>query len=453
MQGLTMAIAFGVSALVFFLSPLYGLILYLATLAWYPIYLTVKVGTIDFSAERIVILAIFANLFLRTNLPSKFKLIWLDKLVIVYFLCEIASGVITTKSQGMFLENRAGAVLNTALPYFAIRIIITNKDQYLTMLKAILVVSAPLAIIGFYQCLTGHNPVGFMLKYHAWSASRQIAGYTPSGRKGLFRANVTFNVSIMFGLFFAMFGPACAGLMRNINKNKLIYVIGIGLMGVGVFSSMSSGPWLAALIAILFLAFYRFRKHWRLALMVVVLMCASVDIISNRHFYDILGDLTLNPATAWYRSELFERALFKGGMSGHWLTGFGYDVDPGWGPKIDGRAHTDIVNHFLLILSCFGLFGLVPFFVVNIEVIRKFVDAYKASILESDRWIVWCLAAGLLGVAGAFMSVSLFDQTITVYYIMIGFAGVMPAIVTKREQKSIVKPKQSSFRVPGFVST
>jgi hypothetical protein len=47
----------------------------------------------------------------------------------------------------------------------------------------------------------------------------------------------------------------------------------------------------------------------------VVSLYAVVEIISNRHFYDVFGDFTVNPVTAWYRSRLIDVALFEGGMS------------------------------------------------------------------------------------------------------------------------------------------
>jgi len=212
------------------------------------------------------------------------------------------------------------------------------------------------------------------------------------------------------------------------------------LMGVGIFSSMSSGPMLVCLLSLLFIAVYRWRKYWKPIVIIIIIMCGSVEIISNRHFYDVLGGFTLNPGTAWYRSKLIDVALFEGGMSGHWLAGYGYNAEPGWKDKIDGRDHTDIVNHYLLILSRYGLVGLLPFLAMNMVVVKKLVDAYKASTLDSDKWIVWCVLAGIFGLAGAFMSVSLFGQPTTIYYMMIGFAGVMPAIITKAKPKSLIIP-------------
>lgn len=428
MEGTTIGIAMAASALVFFLPPIYSLVVYIAALAWYPQYLSVPVGTIDFTLRRIAILAIFANLFLRTDLPGRFKFIWLDKLVIIYFAAQLLAGATTAQSLMAFLENRGGAVFDMVLPYFAVRMIIRNKQQYLALLKGILIIAGPLAIIGFYQSLTGRNPVGFLREYGAWRAS----SYVPLSRLGFFRADVVFSHSIMFGLFFAMFGPVCAGILRIAKEYKTLCLIGLGLMGVGVFSSMSSGPMLAGLLSILFIAFFRYRRYCKMGLAMVILMCVAVEIISNRHFYDILGDFTLNPATAWYRSKLIDVALFEGGMSGHWLTGFGYAVEPGWSSKIDGRDHTDLVNQYLLILSFYGLVGFVPFLAMNVAVVKRLVTAYKASTLDSDKWLIWCLSAGLFGLWSAFMSVSLFGQPTTVYYMIIGFAGVMPAMVNQR---------------------
>lgn len=428
MEAVTLLIAAIASFLVFCLSPVYGVIVYVAALAWYPSYLTVSIGTVDFTLCRIVILAIFAKLFLQTDLPGRFKFIWLDKLVIIYFAAQLLAGATTTQSLMAFLENRGGAVFDMVLPYFAVRMMVTSRKEYLTLLKSILIIAAPLAITGFYQCMTGNNPLGFLKQYHAW---RTDMVYRPVSRLGFFRADVVFSHSIMYGLFFAMLGPVCAGIIHNAKEHKTLYWIGLALMSVGVFSSMSAGPWLAVLLAVSFITLYFYRRHWKIVVATAVLMCATVEVISNRHFYEVIDRFTFSGATAWYRSKLIDVALFEGGMSGHWLTGYGYNVDPGWGPRIDGRAHTDTVNHYLLILHSYGLVGLVPFLAMNAVVLKKLVDAYKACTSDSDRWIVWCLSAGLFGLAGAFMSVSLFGQPTTIYYMMLGFVGVMPTWIVR----------------------
>ena len=117
MDGVTLGLAILGGALVFCLSPVYGLIIFIASVSWYPSYLTVKLGTLDFSVCRLVLLALFAKLYLQTNLPKRFKFNWLDRIIIIYFLCQMLAGVSTSQSAMEFLENRAGAVFDMVLPY------------------------------------------------------------------------------------------------------------------------------------------------------------------------------------------------------------------------------------------------------------------------------------------------------------------------------------------------
>ena len=434
MEGVTLTIALVAGVLVFFLPPIYGLIVYIAAFSWYPTYITVPVGTIDFTLCRMVILVIFAKLFLQTDLPDRFKFIWLDKLIIICFGVQILLGAATTQFMMAFLENRGGAVLDMVLPYFAVRMIVRNKQQYLTLLKAVLIIAAPLAMIGLYECLTGSNPVGFFGKYYAWGVAR---GSAPP-RAGFYRAKVIFFQPIAYGQFFAMFGPICAGLFRHIRKNKLVYAIGAGLMAVGVFSSVSAGPWLATLLSILFIVLYFYRRYWRIAILLAMLMFGMVEVISDRHFYEEIDQFGFSKKTASYRVRLMEVALLEGGMSGHWLTGYGWGADPGWIVKIypDWDRRTDMTNQYLAILNHYGLIGLVPFLAVHIAAIKNLIDSYKVSMHNSDKWLVWCLSAGLFGSAAALLSVALHGPPMTVYYMMIAFCGVMPAIITKSRARA-----------------
>jgi hypothetical protein len=391
---------------------------------FYPTYISVKVGSIDFTVCRIVILAIYLNFFLRTNLVTRFKLIWLDKLLIVYFIAQILAGA-TTIPITILLENQAGAAFDMLLPYFAVRMILTSKEEYLLLLKSIIIMAVPLAIVGFYQCITGDNPVGFLSKYKAWGTAKE---YAPTARYGFFRANVTFSHSILFGLFFAMLGPVCAGLIPHIRKGKLVYAVGIGLMGIGMVSSVSSGPLLTAVFAIMFIVFWRWRKYWKPAIALVVLMCATVEVISNRHFYEVIDRLALVSSASWYRARLLEVGLFEGGMSGHWIAGYGFD-NPGWGPKIDGRDYSDVANHYLVILCRYGLVGLIPFLAMIGAAIRKLVLAYKICVAKQSKWLVWCLAGGLFGLLGGMYGVMLIGQAQTFFFIMLACCGTMPALL------------------------
>jgi hypothetical protein len=419
---LTLAVACVFSVLVLVLPPAHALTAFLASVIWYPSYYSAPLGTLNWTVPRIVVLALLAKALLDAEMKNAFKLSRLDKSLIAVFACETVSGVTTAQDVAVFLQYQSGQIFDMVLPYFVVRLIMVKREYYLTLLRGILLISAPFAVLAFYQFWTAGNPFSF------------IRTYIPKERKGRFRAELTFEVSIMLGLYFASLGSACVGLLRAAVNNKWVYVVAMVLMGIGVISSDSSGPILALVLAVMFLCFYRWRHEWRLATVIVVLMCGVVEIISNRHFYDVLGDYTLSPETAWYRSRLMQVALFDGGMSGHWLLGFG-TVDPGWGPQIDGRGHTDIVNHFILILSIYGLVGLMPFLWMCWETAKTLLSALRRAVTDEDRWLVWSLAAALFGMAGAFFSVSLFGPPTTTFYMLIAFSGAMPALVAEAYPK------------------
>jgi hypothetical protein len=416
---ITLVVAIAFSALALVLSPARAMVAFLASILWYPSYYSVQTGTVNWTVRRIVVLALLAKALLDSDLLNAFKLNRLDKLVIALFACEALAGVMVAQDLSAFLQFQSGQMFDMLLPYFATRLLIAKKEDYLTLLRGTLLISAPFAVLAFYQFWTGGNPFAF------------VREYIPKERKGHFRAELTFQVSIMMGLYFASLGAACAGFLRAAVNNKWIYVIGILLMAIGAIASDSSGPVLALVISVMFLCFYRWRHEWKLALTIIVLMCGSVEIISNRHFYDVLGGYTLSPETAWYRSRLMTVAFSEGGMSGHWLAGFGEGVDPGWGPAIDSRGHTDLVNQFLYILCSYGLVGLAPFLLMNWEVGKTLVSVGKRALTDTDRWLIWSLAAAWLGMMGAFVSVSLFGPPTTTFYMLIAFIATIPTLVAE----------------------
>ncbi len=422
MQALTIVIAILGGLTTAFVRPVYGLVIYVILSMWYPYGVgTIKLGTVDFSVGRIAIIVLFVKIFFDKNITQKFKVIWLDKLVVILFAAEILAGLTTTEPMKL-IEYRAGDFFDMALPYFAVRLIITDKDKYILLLKTIAWSAGILALFAFYESVTGRNLLAL---------GRSLG--TPEIRMNYFhRAKATFRICIYYGIFSAIVGAMCLGLVKNVKRNRLAYKILAGLMFLGCFSSMSSGGLLAMVGALLFLAFYRYRYYWKHALVGLVLVCGIVEVISNRHFYDVIDRFTFNSATAWYRGKLFEVAFFEGGMNGHWLTGYGFD-DPGWGRRIDYRDRTDMVNHYLLKLCRYGLVGFIPFCAVIITAVKELFRGFWAIRDDPGRWLVWCLAGGLFGILLAFNSVSLFGTPMIVLFMMFGFCINVPAMLTGKQ--------------------
>jgi len=417
MEGVTLAVAAVAAVMVMAVPRRHTMVVYLAALVWYPAYLSVPVGTVDFTVSRIVILVVLAKILLAGGAAGRFRWNWVDRLVLIAAGVECVAGLLTSEST-VLLENRAGAAFDTVLVYFAVRLSVGGRRDYAALLGGVLAVCAPLAVFGAYQCLTGSNPLGFL---RAYAFSTPLADDTALRfRHGLWRAEVTFPMPIMFGLLFAMMGPACAGLWK-FAREKAAVAAGLGLMLVGMASSLSSGPWLAGLTAGAFLAFYPLRRYWKAAILFFVVLLLAIEIGSNRHWYYVLASYgTLNPETAHYRIGLMREA-FTGGMSGHWLLGYG--AGAGLGGETAGWEHTDITNHYVLVLLRYGLTGLVPFLALLAAVCVRLRRAFAAAVTAAERWAVWCVLSALAGVMAAMFSVSLFGQPRTLLYVLFAFAS------------------------------
>jgi hypothetical protein len=425
---LTILVAITGSVLVAFLRPVLGLSVYAILSMWYPYCVgAVSVGTIDFSVGRIVIIALFFKIFFSANLVSRFKIILLDKLVIILFAAEVVAGI--TKIDAMkLLENRSGDFFDMALPYFAVRLIITNRRELITLLKTVAWSAALLAIFGIYESLTGNN----LLKL-----GRPLP--IPAIRLNFFhRAQTTFHQTIYYGVFSTMVAAACAGLIKNAKEHKYLYLFLVVLMFLGTFSSMSSGPLMCMIGSLLFIAFYKYRYYWKQALIVIVILCGMVEIISNRHFYDVIDRFAFSGESSWYRGRLFEVAIFEGGMSGHWLTGYGFS-DPDWGARIDGNR-TDIVNHYLLELCQYGLVGFVPFCALIFTVVKRLFSSFWKITNDTHRWMVWCIGASLFGVLLAFNSVALFGTPMVMLYVIFGLCANLSTLVNAQPNPQFTVP-------------
>jgi hypothetical protein len=134
-------------------------------------------------------------------------------------------------------------------------------------------------------------------------------------------------------------------------------------------------------------------------------------------------------------------AVIQGGMAGHWIAGYGF-AEPGWSKKIDNRDHTDIVNHYLLILTRYGIIGLIPFAAILITVINNLRNSFSQSLFDDDKWLIWSLAGTLFGLLITMFSVSLFGPPKTILYMLFGFCGVIPHIVKETNYQLFTATQQ-----------
>lgn len=430
MELVTIIIALVASIMMWRAAPVRALVIYFAVLLVYPQFLTLKLGVVDFNTGRILILVLFAKMALQSRVLQEFRWTNLDRLVLLLFAARVVSLCVNAPVE-LVLEREGGAFISVFLPYFAVRAIVTNKEKFRGLVQGLVLIGMTLAVLGTYESLTGHNPMGFMKSYDAWMPSEQRV----LSRFGLYRADVSFGQYIAFGLFFTPLVALSLVLHRR-DTDPLKTLAVAAVLSLGIVASMSSAPLLAFVVTATIIAFFPFRKY---SIAMIAIFFASIGFLeyySDRHFYEVMTRLAMSASTAYYRIGLYEE-FFSGGMNGHWIFGYGY---VGLGPGNDNSnffwVHQDLVNIYIARFARVGLFGAVPFLMINVLYYRYLHRAWKACGSFEDRWMVWCLTAAMLGWNIAMMTVNTVSLLGTLLYTLIALAASMPRLVAEEAQQA-----------------
>ena len=430
MEPVTLLIAATGLVLFFLIKPIHALSLFIGVICLYPQFLTVPIGSVDFTTGRFLILPLLLRVVLNYEKLKSFRWCFLDSLVLIFAVAKIVA-IAHNVSPSSFIEREGGEFFETALPYFVARMVITSKEEFLVFIKTLVLIAIPLSVLGFYQALTGHNPVQFMVKHYAWGLDQFMAGTAPL-RRGLYRASVTFGIHISFGLFFAGTASLLLGLLnQRIMESRLIF-ISFAFMMMGMISTVSSGPIFSLVTSMGIILFFPARRYFPLLVMFVISSILFVEFYSNRHWYEVLTRFAFSPDNAYYRIGLIQEA-FGGGMNGHWINGFGYvGVGAGNNNTYFNWVHKDLVNIFMAMLVRYGLVGVTPYLVITFQTYKNIYRSFTSAFDKNDSWLVWCTGATLIGWNTAMMTVSAMGQINTLLFMLFGICSNLPGIIRKR---------------------
>jgi len=411
------------------LPPRKGLVAYLAILCGYAAWAPAPLGGINLTAPRIVIMGLLLRCMLDPAIMKRYRWNAVDLAVIAVTLCQIGAGMATSEWD-VIVQNRAGAFFDTAGLYFVARFLVRSSDDFLHLCKWLLVIAAPLAVLGVLQSTTGFNPWGSLTLRGDLSHATPTPWEIENMRYGLYRARVNFYTAIVFGFFFFLVAACGASLWRTVKRRQRpLVAVGLAFALVGIMSSLSTGALMGAAFAGPLIVGYPFRRHWKIGLGVVITAIVAVDILSNRAWYEVAASyLTFNEATALYRIGLVKEA-FSTGMAGHWV--FGYGLQAGF-ETIQTSAvnweHTDITNHYIFELILFGLVGLVPWIIMVGLAIRRLVVAWRRAHSAALRWVLWCVGATMTGVIASMMSACWEGQAYTLFYMVLAVCANAPLL-------------------------
>jgi hypothetical protein len=338
--------------------------------------------------------------------------------------------------------------MDTLLVYFAARLAITDKREFLSFAAVASVIFVPLAILGAVESATHRLIFYHLTQFRAWRASIIEGPITGEGRWGLTRAMGPFSHPIMFGSAFATFLPLSWVLRHRVGVWKVLAYVVSGTIVLGALSSMSSCSWMM-LGAVLFCLFMEKYPRWvKPLLKASIALTLFVEVASNRHFYHVFGEaINVLGGDWWQRVLLVDLAIADFGKWCWYGTG---GHDPMWfDPR--GASFTDLNNEFLTVGVESGLVGLILFCVVLVQVFRGLVRGYRRTNDKTLRSIYWALGSALVGTIIVWQGVSYFGQPLMLFYCVLGLTvstialvdSKQPVIVRQARMKATASARQS----------
>jgi hypothetical protein len=381
---------------------------YVLSLLWYPSS-SLQVLEIDLSLSRLLGIILCCRVIMDGKYVIR-EFNWTDRAVLLYSCLRIVAGLVAQPDQlGSIAFRRLGWCIDTLVPYLLVRWSISCKNEFYDMIRTLVYSGGLIAITAVIEVTTGVNIIAFGKKFGRGAS-----------RWGFVRASGSFSHPIYFGVTMAVISVLAVALAKSTGGNLSYSFAAVGSL-IAVVVSFSGGAYFTGIAALAFTFGYSYRGYWKAWLAVLAAMLVATEVLSNRHFYNVVDRFGVSPETAWYRSKLFEIALLKGGMTGHWLWGFG-ERDPGWYTMLGGST-TDLVNEYIYILASSGVLALAAFIVALASAGTAIARSLREVEAERDRIMLWGVAAGLVGYAVAFHGVSLWGTAISFFFIILGLAA------------------------------
>jgi len=384
----------------------------IASMMLWPEYLRVPMGLAAMSVPRLVAIALLIK-FVVKGRHRQIHFGKIDKLMIwIWVWCVLATAFAGADSaQQVYILGRG---LDTTLMYFVARIAIRGPEDLRGMYIGLSISAIAMSIVGAVETMTAQTPYSSMLGYLTWTTDIDKGD---EYRYGFLRAKGSTSTHIYFGMaMMVILGMLWA--LREYAGMAIVKIVSIPAAVIACMSSMSSGPWLGVIQLFVMNSFARKASLIRPTLYLIVLACIAMELLSNRHFYNLIDYIALDPHTAWYRTRLLEVAVSQ--WSDYWIIGVGSKWPHHWAALVDGRLHIDVVNHFVLVALYGGIPAAFMYISTHVIAVKMVIGVWENDTDNTRRKMLFSLAATLMALDFSSLSVGLFGPVLLLSNILLG---------------------------------
>lgn len=394
------------------------------------------VGPAHFTVVQILITAGIIRILLKRELIAG-GINRLDQFLILWAIWYFGSSAFHTSDAWLF---RAGVLWTDLGGYFLFRVFIQDDEDVKYIFKVLCITLVPVASFMLLEKLNGKN----------YLAALQGVSDFAEFRNGHFRAQGPYAHAILAGTVGAGCLPMALYLWKSHRKLSLL-----GLLGAGgiVFAATSSGPIMMVIFTIFGLLLWNIRNYVRTIRWLALITLILLDMVMKAPVYFLMARIDISGgSTGWHRAQLIHSSIEH--LHEWWLTGT--DFTRHWMPTgiHANTRHTDITNHFLGM----GVSGGLPLIFLFIVVLVVAFNVVGKVLRENENasigyyYLIWTLGAILFGYAWIFLSISLFDQSVVFFHLVL--ACISAVQMTKffasvGVEQPVVRIRQSRYVAVG----
>lgn len=312
---------------------------------------------------------------------------------------------------------RVRLVIDICGSFFYAKAYIHNFSDLKRLAIAISITLVPLALAMGYTKLTGGSNIYSLI---GADASLRV-------RNGSIRAFGPFGNAILAGTVGSLLMPLILILW---SKQKKVALIGIFCCLTMIFSSGSSTPIGALLIALFALSLWRYRQYMKGIVISGITLLILMDLVKERPIWYLIAltDFT-GSSTGYHRAKLIDQAILY--FDEWWF--FGTDYTRHWMPY--GLAsmpdHADITNYYIHM----GVIGGLPLVIIVLALIWKGFAAIKPPLKRlrllgnENEFGIWCVGCLLFTHTLTCLTISYYDQSYIFFFLLLAFISNLKSLL------------------------
>lgn len=368
----------------------------------------IVVSNINFDMMRIILLFGWARVILKRETWS-WKATSIDFAAVAFGTSQVFFYVLQRHSAAALVSS-LGTAFDFLGTFFLFRVLIVDFPDASVLVRVLGIFAIPIAFAMIAEQQTGRN---------LFSIFGGVPVFTEF-RGGRFRSQASFMHPILAGTFGATLFPLLASGWRMGSRFKRTAIAGTAAAVVITYASSSSGPLFALITGALGMAMYRFSTHMRTFRRLALLGIIGLQLLMKSPIYFLISRMPLMAgSTAYYRSALIQAFITH---FPDWML-FGVPSTAYWGEGL-----FDITNQYIRVAVNGGLTTLMIFLgliVITFRDLGRALGALKVFRKKAEWLMMWGLGVALLTHIVSFISVSYFDNTKVLWYMVLALIATL----------------------------